>query len=195
MCIRDSFWPVTVAGRRTVDRLGKDSRHRGLAHPPGTGEEIGVSHSVLENPAAESPGDGFLANHLFEFPRPVPASDDFVFHPRPQLQARRKRRRDSLDAQVEKRILTDRGISCRRKTCILARGKRVRAHKEIPGGLLPLGSDPLSEHLIALINPGDHLGNPDRHSIDREKRPQAPNEDGYSVLTASMLEKHHLHPC
>ena len=94
------LWPVTVVGRRTVDRLGKDSRHRGLADPPGTGEEIGVSHSTLEDPAAESPGDGFLANHLFEFPRPVPASDDFVFHPRPQLQARRGRRRDSLDAQV-----------------------------------------------------------------------------------------------
>ncbi len=35
----------------------------------------------------------------------------------------------------------------------LAPGKKVRAHKEIPGGLLPLGSDPLSEHLIALIKP------------------------------------------
>ena len=38
----------------------------------------------------------------------------------------------------------------------LASEKKVRAHKEIPGGLLPLGSDPLSEHLIALINPGGH---------------------------------------
>ena len=54
-----------------VERLGQDPGRRGLAHAPGTGEQVGVAHAVGGDRVRQGLGDVLLADQVLEDLRPV----------------------------------------------------------------------------------------------------------------------------
>ncbi len=77
-----------VAGRRrgaffAVQGLGQDSGGRGLAHPAGAGEQIGVADAIGRDGVRQRLGDVLLADQFGEGLRPIPPGDDDVLARRP----------------------------------------------------------------------------------------------------------------
>ena len=70
---------VGVGPLLAVQRLGQDSRGRGLAHSAGAGEQIGMADAVGGNRVRQRLGDVLLADQFVEGLRPVaPGNDDVL---------------------------------------------------------------------------------------------------------------------
>jgi len=97
---RDATLPV---GALAIERLGQDARHRGLAHAPGAGEQVGVVQALLGERIAQGLDHMLLPHHFGERARAVLAGQNEVGHAS-ILSGRRGRpgQPASPDAQKEK---------------------------------------------------------------------------------------------
>jgi len=69
-----------AVGALAVERLGQDARHRGLAHPAGAGEQVGVVQALLGERIAQGLDHMLLPHHFGERARAVFAGQNKVRH-------------------------------------------------------------------------------------------------------------------
>jgi hypothetical protein len=60
----DDVMPPAAVGPQAIERLGQDPRHRGLAHTPGAGEQVGVVQALRIERIGQGPHDMLLPDHL-----------------------------------------------------------------------------------------------------------------------------------